>query len=120
MPRVSRCKIFINGSRMPNVKSYKAGDEELAKAVKLMDGYDWIEVDPQYLFTFDDVPKRGVAPYNYKSALDGTAEVKVAIKGGGSDHYQECKILSKTDSGIDGENERVFTITVLAMDKDES
>lgn len=119
MPRVSRCRVFINGSEMSDFKNFRTNDREIARTVKLMNATDYVDVTPENVFMIDYVPKKGVAEYDFEGMLDGTKNVKVAKHGGGSYLFQNCKCLTIGGEDMDGEKELVKTITVFAESRSD-
>jgi len=118
MARKSRCSIWINGNKVEGAKSYQAGDEEIARAVRLLGKMDYIDVDPENTFTFDEATKKGQLRPKYKELLDGNAEVKILIKGGDYELWGECKLMNTSSSVLDGENEWVQTLTVFGVTRE--
>ena len=120
MARVSRCRVFINGSEMSDFKNYRSNDREIAKTVRLMNDMDTVDVVKENVFMIDYVPKRGVAEFDFETVLDGTAEVKIAKLGGGAYLFQNCKCLIIGGDDMDGEKELVKTITIFGKSRSDS
>lgn len=120
MARVSRCRMFMNGSEMSDFKNYRSNDQEIAKVVRLMNEVDTVDVVPENVFMVDYVPKKGVAEFDFNAELDGTAEVKIAKLGGGSYLFQNCKCLIIGGEDMDGEKELVKTITIFGKSRSDN
>jgi hypothetical protein len=119
MPRVSRCRIYIDNVEMTDFKNYQANDEVLAERVRLQNFTDYAEVPPEYGLSIDYVIPANKKEFDF-SKIDGNTTIRVAKVGGGSTTWSGCKTLTIGGETIDGEKEAVKTVSIFAKGRSES
>ena len=110
---VSRCTLEANGQDIDDFKSFTENEIELRKVVKLMNKTGSAGLTPRYGFEVDYVVPEDTPEFDWEALKDGT--FTVVYENGKRKSYTGVSTLKIGQEKIDGENETVRTISLMAV-----
>lgn len=114
---VSRCRLEVNGQTIEDFKSVSVKEIELHKAVNLMSKTGIIKLTPRYAVAVDYVVPEDTSEFNWEEVTNGTLTNE--YENGKRETFTGVYIGKVGEKKVDGENETVRTIELIALGRAE-
>lgn len=115
---VTRAVLEVNGSSITQFKSFSEKAIVANKAVPLMYSTGGAELTKRYQLEVEYVYPRDTTPFDFLTVTGNGATLSVEYDSGERHDWGNVRTLEVGDAKVDGENELVKAITLMAESKD--
>lgn len=109
---ITRCVLNVNGQQIDDFKAVTPKEIERHKAVNLMNKTGVARMTPRYAVDVDYVVPEDAPAFDWSEVANGTLSIE--FENGQRTTYTGVYIAKEGEQKVDGENELVQTIELIA------